>query len=265
MRSDPRIGYWISLGIAGLSGLWLLSLFFVSDELYDRLGMNMHAITFLAIFLLLTGWLVSRLFASFVRIRSELHSGRGVLGRWHVDRQTWRKFAGPAQAMERKDKLALLGMLYVFIVLICGGLALSVPRDAHIFGYIGLGIAALVTGAFLLGTHIYASQLQYRTGEVIVGRRGVSVDGVLHAWDNWLSWPEGGEVIERPVPMLVVGYGFWTRYGPQHVAVRMPLMSSDLDMAREVAAKVTALSTGGAWRGRGVPPEPREDAEESEA
>jgi hypothetical protein len=264
MRSDPRIGYWVSLAIAGLSGLWLLSLYGFSDELYERLGSNMHAITFLAIFLLLTGWLVSRLFASFVRIRSELHGGRGVLGRWHVDRATWHKFAGPAETMERKDKLALLGLLYFFIALVCGGLALSVPRDAHIFGYIALGMAVLVTGAFLLGTHIYASQLQYRTGEIIVGRRGVSVDGVLHAWDNWLSWPEGAEVIERPVPMLVVGYGYWTRYGPQHVSVRMPVMAGDLAMAREVKAKVNALATGGAKRGRGVPPEHETTDAESE-
>lgn len=250
MRSDPRIGYWISLAIAGVCAIWLLALQGYSDWLYDRLGSGTHAVTFLAIFLLLAGSLVSRLFSSFLTVRNDLRSGRDVLGRWQVDQATWRKFAGPAAAVERKDKLSLLGLMYIFVVLVCGGLALAVPQDAHIFGYIALGIAALVTFAFLLGTRVYTSQLCYRTGEIIVGSRGVSVDGVLHAWDNWLSWPEGAEVIERPVPMLLVGYGYWARYGPQQVSVRMPVMARDLDIAHKAAEQLNALACFGKKRRR---------------
>ena len=235
MRSDPRIGYWISLGIAGLSGLWLFALWPFSEDMEAFFGMAVHAITFLAIFLLLTGLAVSLLFSGYVRIKSDLAAGRNVLARWHVDRGTWRQFAGPADAMNRSEKTSLLLMLYAFIAVICGGLALAIPKDWHIFGWIALGMAAVVTVAFLLGNRVYERQLVYRTGEIIIGRDGMSVDGVLHVWGNWLSWLEGAEVIERPVKMLIVAYSFWTRYGWQTVTARAPIIAGDIEQMHALA------------------------------
>ena len=243
MRTDPRVGYLTSLAIAGLAALWLAALWVVSDDLFRLLGMAMHAVTFLAIVLLATGALVALLFRSYVRAKAELVSGTGRLARWQVDAATWQTFAGRAETMDRGEKLGLLLLIWGITAVICGALALAVPRDARIFGAIGIGIAILVGAAFLLGTRVYRRQLEHRTGEVIVGRRGLLVNDVLHVWDTWLSWLEGARVIEASVPMLEVEYAYWARYGPQSITVRLPIGPGDMATARTLAGSLNALAS----------------------
>lgn len=235
VRSDPRIGYYVSLAIAGVSGFWLLSLFFMAETWESVFGYNVHPITFLSIFLLLTGLAVSQLFRGYAKVRRDLEAGENVLARWTVDAQTWRRFAGPAHELESADKRGVLMLLYVFIAVICGGLALALPRDAHIFGWIALGLAAIVTIAFLVGLRVYERQLVFRDGKVVIGRGGLMFNGILHVWDNWLSWLEGAEVVADPAPMLVVVYAYWARYGPQTVVVRIPLPKHDVQIGTAAA------------------------------
>lgn len=242
MRTNPEVGLRFSLGVALLAAAWICAQAIASDALFAQLGYAMHAMTLFAIFLLVSGIAVAMLFRHFARVRRDLMEGRDVLARWTIDAATWSRFVKPAQGMERGEKLGLLLTMYGMIVLVCGGLAIAVPDDAHIFGGIALGIAALVTAGFLLGQRVYATQLQYRGGEVVIGTRGLLVNGVLHVWGAWLSWLEGARVREQPPMMLEISYAFWARYGPQSVAVRIPVSASDLERARVAEAGLNAAA-----------------------
>jgi hypothetical protein len=146
--------------------------------------------------------------------------------------------------MERGDKQALLLTMYVLIALVCGGLAVAVPDDAAIFGWIAAGIAVIVTAGFLVGQRSFTKQLVYRGGDVIVGRRGALVNGVLHVWDAWLSWLEGASVNDRKPPMLSISYGYWARYGPQIVTVCIPFAPEHISLATEARAALADASRG---------------------
>jgi hypothetical protein len=85
---------------------------------------------------------------------------------------------------------------------------------------------------------------------VIVGRRGLVVNGVLHVWDTWLSWLEGARVIEAAVPMLQIEYAYWARYGPQSNTVRLPIGPADMQTAVHLADSLNALASAGSPRRR---------------
>ncbi|MBP0650461.1 hypothetical protein J8J40_25785, partial [Mycobacterium tuberculosis] len=99
----------------------------------------------------ITGVVVAMLFRRFVRVRRDLVAGRDVVARWTVGAGDWRAFAGHAGAAVRADHRAILVTILAFAVLICGGLAAVHPRDAVIFFWIGLGIAAVGGLGWLLG------------------------------------------------------------------------------------------------------------------
>jgi hypothetical protein len=251
LRSDPRIGLVMSLVVAGLGLGWLVALAMASDDIFGRLGMGMHAVTFIAVFLVAASLATAQLFRTFLRVRDDLLAGRDVLARWHVDRETWERFSGVAEQMDRREKRGILLMIWVAVLVICGGLAAALPRDAAIFAAIGAGIAAMVGAAFLIGRRIHRSGHIYRTGEVIVGRRGLIVNGMLHVWGVWLSWLVEARVENRPVPMLQIAYAWWTLgFGPQGQTVLLPLAAPDLPMARQVAAAIARPSRGARVRPR---------------
>lgn len=242
MRSDPRIGMMIAFAVAVLSAGWIAAQAIVSDQLFAQLGYGMHALTFVSIFLLVAGVVVALLFRCFASVRQELLDGTNVIARWTVDADTWSQFAKPAAQMERGEKQALLLTMYALIALVCGGLALAVTDDAAIFGWIAVGIAVIVTAGFLAGQRSFTGQLEYRGGDVIVGRRGALVNGVLHVWDAWLSWLEGAAVSERKPAMLCISYGYWARYGPQSVTVRIPFAPQQASLAMAVRAALAAVA-----------------------
>ncbi|MBP0574142.1 hypothetical protein J8J27_25920, partial [Mycobacterium tuberculosis] len=94
---------------------------------HDRLGDAAFALTFIALFLAITGVVVAMLFRRFVRVRRDLVAGRDVVARWTVGAGDWRAFAGHAGAAVRADHRAILVTILAFAVLICGGLAAVHP------------------------------------------------------------------------------------------------------------------------------------------
>lgn len=236
----------VAFAIAALSASWIAAQATISDQLFARLGYGMHALTFFSIFFFFAGVAVALLFRRFARVRQELLDGTNVIARWTVNADTWSLFVKPAAQMERGEKQALLLTMYALIAVICGGLALAVPNDAVVFGWIAGGIAIIVTAGFLAGQRSFKGQLEYRGGDVIVGRRGVLVNGVLHVWDAWLSWLEGAVVSERKPAMLCISYGYWARYGPQSVTVQIPFSpeQASLAMGARAALADVAASPG---------------------
>lgn len=95
---------------------------------------------------------------------------------------------------------------------------------------IGAGVGLIMVLAYLLGQNATAEHLKFRTGDIIVGERGLLRDGVLHAWDMPLSWLSDSR-LESDI--LVVTYAYYSRSGPQYVTVLLPLSEE----ARDVAAK----------------------------
>lgn len=239
MISDPRRAMWISVAIALAAGLWLLSQWVFSEDLFDVMGYALYASDFVAVFALITAFVVAMLFRRFARVRDDLQAGRNVVGRWTVSAADFKTFAGVALKHDREDKWGVLLLITGFVVVIFGAFAIFDPEVAAPMLTIGALVIIVMGIAFLWSGRIMRKQLGFRTGEVIVGRDGLLVNGALHVWGVPMSWLANAARDER---VMTVTYAFLIRFGVQMVDVLLPVPPE----AEEEADKaVAALSSRG--------------------
>lgn len=234
MLSDPRIGKIVSLLVVASAVGWFVALEVAADALYARLDMSMHAITFLAIFLVLAGLATAALFSRYATVRSDLLAGRDVVAAWTVDRAC-KAAAMPAVLDEdRRDKRQVLLLIWGFVVVVFGAFALVDPEAAPGMIAVAVVVMAATGVAFLSSGRIARRQAEFRGGAVIVGRRGLLFDGVLHVW----SLPIGrlmGAVYDEPAGLFRLAYGWITRAGWQTVTVAIPVPPAAAEIARHGA------------------------------
>lgn len=238
MRSDPRIGLFVSLLIAAAAALWLLGQWFASEELWALLGDATHAITFLAIFAIVAGPSVALLFYRYATVEADLLAGRNVIAHWKVDPASFKSFGAVAEVRDRAEKRGALYLIFFFIVLIFGAIALIDLEVAPAMLAMGVGMGLVVAIAFWLGNRVRKSHLQMRSGEIIVGTQGLLVNDVLHVWSAFMSWLVDAEFDKGPPPVLTITYAFWGRYGPQFVGVMLPVAPGQMDLALAVQTRL---------------------------
>ena len=102
-------------------------------------------------------------------------------------------------------------------------------------------VALIVGIAYLFGQGITRKQLQWRSGEVIVGERGLILNGVLHCWGIPFSWLSSA-ALDEGRGILTVMYAFLSRYGPQYVTVDLPVTAETMDMARIAEQRLLAIA-----------------------
>ncbi|NLH79867.1 MAG: hypothetical protein GX458_03355 [Phyllobacteriaceae bacterium] len=247
MSSDPRRAFLVALLIAASCLPWFAALAVADDALAERFGMNRHAITFLAGTVALFALVAALVFARLAAVRDELLAGRRVIGRWSVDAATWAAFAPSALADDAADRRTALVVVLFFVVVCFGGFALADPEAAPAMASVGGIVAVAMIAAFAFGRRTQASQWRRRTGEVIVGERGLLRDGVLHVWAVPLSRLIGARMQERPLG-LVVTYGWWSRAGWQAVSVALPVPRDGLATARATATRLDEIAGGSRHR-----------------
>jgi hypothetical protein len=238
MQSDPRIGMAIWLAIAGAALLWLLAQWPAGEALWGVFGDLTHAISFISIFLLLAGSAVALLFHRFWRVRADLLSGRDVIARWTVSLDQFLTFSQVANARDRSEKQWALLMVLFFIVVIFGAFGLFDPSVAPAMLGMALVVIIIMILAFLLGQRVQRRQMQPRSREVIVGTRGLMVNGVLHVWSAPLTWLSEVSKDPGPPPTLVVTYAFLGRAGPQYVSVMLPLPARDSELGDTIVDRL---------------------------
>lgn len=243
MLADPRRGLAVALAVVAAACGWFLALAVAGDALFARFGMNMHAITFLAIFAALAGAAVAWIFARFARVRADLLAGRDAPARWRVDPARLAGFAPQALAADDADKRGALMVILAFTAVIFGAFALADPDVAPVMLSVAAGLAAIVGLAYLFGRRTARKHLQFRGGEAIVGPRGLIFNGVLHVWDVPLTRLEGARIDARRQE-LHVGYAFLTRAGFQSVGVALPFPPQARAEAERAAARLDAIAAG---------------------
>jgi hypothetical protein len=256
MLSDPRIGYFGSLGIAAVALLWLIAQWLASDAIWHALwpflGYGTHAVTLLSIFLLLAAPLVSLLFRRYARVKSDLMAGRDVIARWTVDPKLFQTFGTVAEARDRNEKRGALYVILVFILVIFGLFALYDPEFAPQMLIAGGAIALVMTVAFWLSNRVRKQHLKMRSGEIIVGPQGLLVNDVLHVWATPLSWLSRVDLEQGPPVVMTITYAIVGRSGTQHIGVMLPVPPEATQQAEEVRRRLSPHFDDRAHRGRRV-------------
>lgn len=236
MLSDPRKWAVVSFLVAAVALAWFVALALVGDAIYERLGMGMHPITFLAIFVGLSALAVALLFRRFAAIRDELLAGRGLLASWKVDEATFRAFAPKALEEDAVDKRMALMTVFGFVAVIFGAFAIADPSVAKPMLSVAAGLCVIVTLAWLLGGRTMAKHWIWRGGEARIGAHGLMFNGVLHVWSAPLTWLNGARLTDDP-PALRVSYSYWNpRSVPQVLETVIPVPHSARAEAERAAA-----------------------------
>ena len=252
MLNDPRFGLVGSLIVAGLGGLWFIALGLAGAAIWERLGYSQHAITFFSIFLTPTGIAVSFLFRRYARVKADLIAGRDVLARWSVDPREFAAFGPRADARDHAEKRSALTFILVLLALAFGAFAIYDIEAAPMMLSIGSVVAFLIILAYLWSNRTRRKHLIFRTGEVIIGRRGLLVNGVLHVWGGLLSWLSAASLEDGKPPMLTITYAYLARYGAQYVNVLVPVPGDCIALAAEAARELNGSSGGRKVRVRRV-------------
>jgi len=240
--ADPRRGLTIAVAVIVACVGWFVGAVLFEAPLAERLGMNRHAITFAAIVGGTFAVAAGLVFARFSAVREELLEGRRVLGRWQVDRETWAAVCDRTCSEDARDKRAALGFMLLAIV-VCFGVFALIDKEAAAFMIgIGVGSASLIATAFLIGERVRTRQWQFRTGEVIVGERGLMADGVLHVWALPFNRLTEARFQPRP-PALIVAYGWLGRAGWQEATVVLPVPADLTELARAVGCALAFRSS----------------------
>lgn len=245
MLSNPRIGFGGSLGIGAAAVLWLIAQAVASDLLWSSFGTTMHAITLLAIFLLLLSGPVAFLFHQYATVRADLRAGRNVIARWHVEPKLFVAFSKAELSRDLGEKRSALILILIAIAIAFGAFASFDPEAAGGMLTMGAIVGSAMIIAFWLGNRTIRKHLQIRSGDIIVGTRGLLVNDVLHVWGNYLSWLSGVTLKQGTHPSLTITYSFLGRYGPQQVAVTLPFSPAELNLALQVKQKLTARAPCG--------------------
>lgn len=254
MLSDPRIGFFVSLGIAAVGLLWLLAQWLASEAVWDALwpflGYGTHAVTLISILLVVAGPLVSLLFRRYAKVKSDLLAGRDVIARWKVDPALFQTVGAVAESRDRAEKRGALYVILVFVGVVFGLFALVDPEIALQMLGAGAVVVLVVAVAFWLGNRVRRRHLQFRSGEIIVGTRGLLVNGVLHVWRVPMSWLSAVDLEQGPPAALSIDYVIAGRYGPQHIGVVLPVPSEAMQLAELVKRRLAPANVNASRRSR---------------
>jgi hypothetical protein len=241
MMTNPRIGLRISLFVGAAAALWLFGLWPFSDQVWAAFGMVMHAITFVAIFLLLSSAPVALLFRQLAAVRADLLAGRNVIARWRVEPSLFEAHGKKELARDEDEKRFALFFILALIAASFGAIALFDPRAASGMAAIGTGVCVIILAAWWLGGRATRERFKLRSGEVIVGERGLLVNDVLHVWGTYLSWLSRVEIEKGPPPALLVTYAYLARHGSQPATVSLPLTEDQMELAHLIQSRLRPL------------------------
>ncbi len=241
MRSDPRTGLIVCYALAGTAAIWLLANVIAGDALYRLMGSNVYPITFLAIFVGLSALMVGLLiFRRYARVRTDLLAGRHVIARWRADRDSFDAVGLISEAADRDDKRGALLLIFCFVAVIFGGFALFDPKVAPFMLAVAGGVIVIVSLAFMIGNRARRKQLEFRSGDIIVGPGGLIADDVLHVWDGFMSSLDAAEFVPGRPDILAITYSTTTRMGRQVTNILLPVPEAQGELARTVAQQLLA-------------------------
>jgi hypothetical protein len=231
MLVDPQKAMLISLFFALGPMVWFAALALDADGAAAAVGGAAAPVTFLSIFVFLAAVITALVFRRLASIKAELLAGRRVIARWRVSRKGFDRFSSRARVRDTIEKRQALFVVLGFLFVIFGGFALYDRDAAPMMSGFAVVIAISIFLAYLLGQRAMAEHLKFRTGEMIVGERGLLCDGVLHAWDIPLSRLADASLGRDS---LEVTYAYYARSGTQYATALLPV-SADAPEAATMA------------------------------
>jgi hypothetical protein len=164
-----------------LLGLVTAILPFVFDGIEKIIGDGVFAMVLVGGFFALTAFFSSFVFLHRLGVYRELFQEDRLLAHWRYSESEWRAFSDTELATETNVKKMLVMFTAAFALMYCGLIVLLHPELSAVMIGVALTIIALMVGAAALSTRLSRQRNLTATGEARIGRRGLWLNGVLHA------------------------------------------------------------------------------------
>lgn len=239
MRLNPRIGQAVCLILAALAACWLATDWLADQFLAQKMGMARHALTYLALIVLFSALVVAVMFRNLARLRENLQAGYGVIAAWRIDEPAWTAVAQRAVADEQREKRIVLRTVWICIALIFTAFALLDQKAAPVMLGIGFLLLLVMGVAYLAGMWLSGRRSTFAGGTVVIGYKGLLMNGVLHCWDNWRARLVSVSLnrLEKPAQLHII-YRQRMRSTEEEVRLLVPVGPDDLAAATKVVVSL---------------------------
>lgn len=236
--SSPLKAFIICHAVA-LFGLVTAILPFIFDGIEKAIGDGAFVMVVVGGFFALTAFFSSFIFLHRLKVYRELFQEDRLLAHWRYSESEWRAFSAAEIAAETSVKKMLVMITAAFALMYCALMALAYPELATVMIGVALAVVALMAGAAALSTRISRQRNLTPTGEARIGRRGLWLNGALHAWSGGGCFLVDCSLDDSTDPQcLVFSYATLERHGPQVHQVRVPIPQSGLGQAGQVIASL---------------------------
>ncbi len=239
--ADSMIGTGLKWSFGLLAGGVVLALY----PWVSAMGMDGIGVTFMGALLVLFGIIAISVVGWHAWVIAHILDGRDRLARWSYDPLLWQRFIREDLALRKEASKGLLWMVVVISVVVVGVFALA-AEDMQAMGFAALVVVAtlgLATAAAFGGQRAMRRRYSVAHPELMIGRRGLWLNGITHVWRGFSARLEGVEVGTREgLGLLCIRYSVLQSSGPRSLmfyrreeTVCVPIPQGRLDEAREVA------------------------------
>ncbi len=172
---------------------------------------GMFALTFIGVFIALSGVVVALIFRLRAKKMATLISGENVVAAWQLSPAEKTAFTRYLFSYEKSKNLGILGITSLLIVVIFGLFILFIDEGKGAMFLVMAGLIALLA-LFALGMPCYYRQRNNRgDGAILIGRKFAYINGFFHNWDFPLSGIQMVKSIEKPFHGLYLKYYYYDR------------------------------------------------------
>lgn len=155
------------------------------------------------------------------------------LAHWTIGEDEWKAFAEVDRKENAASNKAVLLLLIVISVIVCGGLAF-LYKD-RFFLYLLAGIIVFYSIVAAITPYLRKQALNNGTREVIISEEAILVGGTFQTWKHLGARLRNVVVSsDGPVPMLQLLIDFPTRTGYEENVIRAPIPPGKMEEAVKV-------------------------------
>ena len=206
----------------------------------EFLGRGRFALVLIGTTAALSALLVIPYFRGRARVAAELEAGQELLAQWFVAEEDWLAWIDQEDVRERREKFRLLGLIFLFSVIIGGFFAVADSQAGPIVLASLLGVCALCYLALEWNSRRLRKLRRAGSREVRLSSHGLRLGHELHAWAGFGAKLEKIEFCSESPMRLVIEYSTRAKNQRELHRIDVPVPRSAESQAAGAAAQLQA-------------------------
>jgi hypothetical protein len=193
------------------------------------------AISFVCVFLTITGIIVVVIYTGRARLLNRILSGENILAHWTYSAEEWSQYTEKEYKEEKQSKKGL-AIVISAIALLMGIVFFLADNENGIWVLVGmLALIAIIAFTAWFTSWYNHRQNQKYLGETYITGDAVYINRQLHTWRGLGARLDSVDLSEGKLPLVLrFVYSAPTRTGMQEYAVRIPVPKGQEEAAEKI-------------------------------